>query len=231
LLAQHQVLQSVAGNLANQNTLGFLSQRSEVVGFLPETVEAVGAGKVRQIGQIIPSQAVLSQLDVNPGAIRETGVNTDLAITGSGFFTLRSPQGLAYTQDGRFHADAGGQLVTAAGDVVLSAAGKPIAVGSGAFEVRSDGAVMQNGAVTGTLALSDLSSAGLVSLGGSLYQSKAPLPFTGQVVQGALNTSNGSLTQETADLMQAQEAYQSLTSLVNEESSRLKTAGALGVLA
>ena len=230
LLTQHQVLQEAAGNIANQNSLGYLAQTTQVVGFLPQTVLAQGPLATHAIGQVISSQAVLSQYNVSPGTLRMTGEPADLAISGSGFFAVRTPAGLAYTQDGRFHQDAAGQLVTAAGDLVLLASGKPATLAPGPFEVSPAGTVTQNGVALGTLALADLPAAGMKSLGSGLYQAPARLPFTGNVVQGALNTSNGSMTQETVGLMQAEEAYQSLTSLVNEESTRLKTAGALGVL-
>ncbi|MCY0908201.1 MAG: flagellar hook basal-body protein [Sulfobacillus thermotolerans] len=231
LLAQHQILQATAGNIANQNSLGYLAQKTQVVGFLPQTVLAVGTQSTQAIGQVISAQAVISQYDVAPGAIRSTGVFSDLAISGNGFFAVRTPSGgVAYTQDGRFHQTSQGQLATANGDLVLLSSGKPVHLAPGPFTVSITGVLSQNNVTLGTLGLVDLPAAGLTSLGGGLYQSKTPQAFTGNVIQGAVNTSNGSLTGETVDLMQAEETYQSLTSLVNEESTRLKTAGALGVL-
>ncbi|WP_242823987.1 flagellar hook-basal body protein [Sulfobacillus thermosulfidooxidans] len=231
LLTQHQVLETVAGNLANQNSLGYLAQHSQVVGLLPETVMGQGPSGMVPIGQVITEQAVLSGVNLTPGQVRTTGHYTDLAIMGQGFFVVKTPKGLAYTQDGRFSVNAQGQLVTATGDFVLSSSGQPIDVGLAPFHVSPGGQITQNGQVVATLGLVDLPNQGIQALGNSLYQAPRRLPFTGQVMQGAVNTSNGNMTQETMTMMEAEQTYQSLTTLINEESSRLKTAASLSIIA
>ncbi len=231
LLTQHQVLESVAGNLANQNSAGYLSQQPQVIGLLPQSVMASQSKSMLPIGQVISESWVLSGLKLTPGPMRKTGLYTDLAIGGNGFFTVKSPQGVAYTQDGRFSVDSHGELVTATGDQVLSAQGKPITLGTTPFTVNSSGQIMQNGKMVAALGLTDLANQGIQAVGNSLYQAPKRLPFTGQVVQGAINLSNGSMTGETMTMMQAEQTYQALTTLVNEESSRLKTAGSLSIIA
>ena len=66
------------------------------------------------------------------GALEQTGNPLDLAIEGEGFFQVQTPQGLRYTRDGSFHRTPAGQLVTEAGDAVLSATGQTIALPPGA---------------------------------------------------------------------------------------------------
>ncbi len=231
LLAQHQILESVAGNLANQNSAGYLSQETRSVGMWPQTVMASHSRRMVPIGQVISEPVVLQGLDLTPGKMRTTGLYTDLAIAGNGFFTVKTPQGVAYTQDGRFSINSQGELVTATGDPVLSAQGKPILLRKSSFTVNSSGQIMQKGRVVASLGLKDLVNQGIKALGNSLYTAPKNLPFTGQVVQGAINLSNSNMTQQTMTMMQAEQTYQALTTLVNEESSRLKTAGALSIIA
>src|SRR5690606_21018369 len=58
------------------------------------------------------------------GEMRYTGVATDLAVEGSGFFEIQLPNGtIAYTRDGEFHVNAQGQLVTKQGFLVLGDGG------------------------------------------------------------------------------------------------------------
>lgn len=231
LLTQHQVLEGVAGNLANQNSPGYLAQQTQVFGLLPQEVMARQSSHMVPIGQVISESTVLSTLRLTPGQVRTTGHYTDLAISGQGFFVVKTPQGLAYTQNGRFSVNAQGQLVTANGDWVLSSQGQPISVGTAPFTVKAAGQILQQGRVVATLGLTDLANQGVKALGHNLYQAPKILPFTGQVAQGALNMSNGQVTSETLTMMQAEQTYQSLTTLVNTESSRLKTAASLSIIA
>src|SRR5690606_20712451 len=55
----------------------------------------------------------LSSIDVihTPGNVQSTGVNTDLAIQGNGFFILSDGLEEYYTRAGNFHIDDFGNLV------------------------------------------------------------------------------------------------------------------------
>jgi flagellar basal body rod protein FlgG len=58
------------------------------------------------------------------GEFRHTGVNTDVAIEGPGFFEVQLQDGtMAYTRDGEFGLNSRGQLVTKDGSLVMGEAG------------------------------------------------------------------------------------------------------------
>ena len=87
---------------------------------------------------------------MTPGSLQETGEPLDFAIAGSGFFAVKTAQGVRYTRDGQFTASAQGVLTDANGDPVLDQGGAQIKVGAkgtvppsalGVFEVP--GAVKQ----------------------------------------------------------------------------------------
>ena len=59
-----------------------------------------------------------------PGQLKHTGVKTDVAIEGAGFFSVQLPNGAtAFTRDGEFQVNAQGQLVTKQGYAVLGDSG------------------------------------------------------------------------------------------------------------
>src|SRR5467141_729580 len=60
-------------------------------------------------------------INFEQGMTRPTGVATDLAIEGAGFFEVQLPNGSrAFTRDGEFHVNAQGQLATKQGYLVMS---------------------------------------------------------------------------------------------------------------
>lgn len=231
LLAQNQSLGVIAGNLANSQSPGYLSESGTFLAFPNGTVERTGPVP-GVLGQSSSGVAFTSGVETGASGVKPTTNSNDLAIQGNGFFVIRTPQGLAYTRDGQFSVDANGNLVTSQGDFVLDQAGKPITLQGGVpFTVSSQGVITQGNTTVATLALTDLSPNGLKPLGNDTYTSAARLPFNGQVVQSALNTSNVNLSTDMVKMIDAQSWYQSLTQLVNEESKRLSTVATLGVLA
>jgi flagellar basal-body rod protein FlgF len=91
------------------------------------------------------------RLNLSQGALEQTGNPLDLAIEGEGFFMVQTPQGQRYTRDGGFHRTPTGQLVTEAGDPVLSANGQTIAIPPGQVAIGADGVVSVDGGVVATL--------------------------------------------------------------------------------
>ncbi len=96
-------LDVISNNLANVNTAGFKSSRSNFQELLEST---------NREGIVTPS----TQLMTNQGALWSSQNPFDWAITGEGFFPVRRPDGTtAYTRDGQFTLDANRNLVTANG--------------------------------------------------------------------------------------------------------------------
>ncbi len=231
MIAQNQSLSLIAGNLANSQSPGYLAQVGIFSAFPTGTVIRTGTVPA-VLGQSSTGVAFSSGLEVSGGGVESTSNPNDLAILGSnGFFVVRTPGGIAYTRDGQFSVDANGNLVTSGGDFVLSQSGKPIKLKPGVpFSVSPSGVLTQGATTVGALALADLPRSGVQPLGNDLYKSPTRLPFTGQVVQSSLNTSNVNLADSMAQMIDAQSWYQSITQLVNEESKRLATAATLGTL-
>ena len=67
-----------------------------------------------------------------------TGRDLDLAIEGSGFFTIQTPAGVRYTRSGHFTRQADGAVTTVEGDALLTDSG-PLNLPPGQLTIGADG--------------------------------------------------------------------------------------------
>lgn len=113
--AHGKAMDVVGDNIANVNTIGFKSGRGRFEDVLGNTV--ANASLVGAAGQG-SRMAGVSQT-FTQGALLGTGVATDLALEGDGFFIVngnfQGVDGSFYTRAGQFHLDADGKLVNPQG--------------------------------------------------------------------------------------------------------------------
>ncbi len=116
LLAHQRRMDVVANNIANLNTTGYRGSSAQFQDLLSQTLEG-GSPPAGTTGGTNPTQiglgVTLGSVSVNfgQGPLASTGVNTDLAIQGTGFFILSDGSHMFYTRDGSFSRDANGALV------------------------------------------------------------------------------------------------------------------------
>jgi flagellar hook protein FlgE len=114
-------LDVIGDNIANINTTGFKGSRTLFQTQFSRTISAgtkpngdQGGTNPMQIG--LGSSVGAIQRSFTPGAIETTGVPSDVAIEGDGFFVLRTPENeQVFTRDGSFSLTADSRLVTADG--------------------------------------------------------------------------------------------------------------------
>ncbi|HHU50571.1 MAG TPA: flagellar hook protein FlgE [Firmicutes bacterium] len=116
-LKNHQIRMDVIGNnIANVNTTGYKSSRVTFQDTLAQTLSGATAPQ-RNRGGINPMQVGLgcglASIDVlhTAGNLQTTGVNTDLALQGNGFFIVGDGTNNYYTRAGNFSMDTSGRLV------------------------------------------------------------------------------------------------------------------------
>jgi flagellar basal-body rod protein FlgF/flagellar basal-body rod protein FlgG len=204
LAAQTQALELVAHNLANLSTTGYRSQQT--------TFRSLLAGQNaggNPLNVAVNDFGVLSgsRLDQTSGSLAPTGNPLDVAIGGSGFFTVQSAQGVLYTRDGSFHLTADGELMTSQGNAVLGEQGR-ITVPNGPVGISSDGTISVNGAVVDKLRLTEFSpSTALTAVGNSTYSAPDGSRLNAaesSVRQGMLEGSNVSPTAAVVQLITVQ---------------------------
>src|SRR4051812_46847230 len=120
----------IANNLANATTAGYKGDRAVGQAFPAMLLQQVQTGA--QIGSLSLGTRIADVVtDTSQGALRNTGNAFDLGIAGDGFFSVQAAGGQRYTRDGSFSLDARGQLVTARGEAVLDAQGRPVSIPAG----------------------------------------------------------------------------------------------------
>ncbi|MEG2280656.1 MAG: flagellar hook protein FlgE [Comamonas sp.] len=113
LNASSKNLDVIGHNIANSNTVGFKSSRAE---FNEMVASAMGASSSNNTGIGVSVAAVSQQF--TQGVITPSANGLDMAINGDGFFVVQTGTGIAYTRNGAFQLNKGGELVTVNGDHV-----------------------------------------------------------------------------------------------------------------
>jgi len=109
-------LSVIGDNIANSATVGFKASRADFSNAMAQQMIGSG-GAVAEVGLGTELQSV--QKILTQGALSNTGVATDLALDGGGFFVVKGAQsgmvGQFYTRAGQFTMDKSGYLVNQGG--------------------------------------------------------------------------------------------------------------------
>ncbi len=244
-----QELNVIGNNIANVDTAGFKSSTMNFEDTFNQTLGSNSSGYL-QVGNGVQTSDIAEQF--TQGAISSTGVTSNLAINGNGFFLVKDPSsGAEYlTRDGDFTVDSSGYLVTSGGLRVqgynnsgLSSTGDTSAVENYSF--GSDGTLtveLADGTqyTGGQVLLQNCTSPQqLYNAGNNLYSnisaagalSAAVAPGnsgTGSLVTGSLEGSNVDLSDQLTDLITAQRAYEANAKVVTTSDQILQDATNLG---
>lgn len=122
--ANQQRIDTIGNNISNVNTTAFKNSRTLFQTQFSRTL-SLGNGPSESSGGTNPTQYGLgvsvgaTQRDMNPGSVETTGIASDLAFEGDGFFVIRRPNGQqVYTRDGAFGVSLDNRLVTKNGEYV-----------------------------------------------------------------------------------------------------------------
>jgi flagellar hook protein FlgE len=209
LQAHQTMLDVVANDIANTNTVGYKSEQTTFKDALSQTTRGASGGTTTlggtnaiQIGLGVQLGSISNQMQT--GAIQQTGGPLDLAIQGDGFFRVGDAAAIAgtgpvgYTRAGNFTLDAGGSLVTQDGAFVIgyktttpaTAAGYAdpanqtkitVPTGGKSMSIQSDGTVTY------------VDSAGTLQTLGTISMAKFPNPSGVERISGNLfQASNNS---------------------------------------
>ncbi len=117
LTAESTALSTIANNLSNQNTTGYKDKVVLFSDLFYQSLGTTGAGDPIQMGagtQVSATPSLFTQ-----GSVDSTGVPTDVAIQGQGFFAVQDASGVVnYTRSGDF-SELNNYLVTSSGQQVL----------------------------------------------------------------------------------------------------------------
>lgn len=129
-LRAHQQMMDVTGNnIANVNSSGYKSQTAVFESVISQAVKSPGApvaaganaaarGGVNGVQIGLGVQLAGVSTNFGQGSSQLTGVSTDFAIQGNGFFTTNNGTENLFTRAGSFTLDANGRLVSPDGSIV-----------------------------------------------------------------------------------------------------------------
>ncbi len=215
-------LDVVANNLANIGTAGFKKDRIMFESLLDN------AANPNQAGDRMDT-------DYSAGSTRQTGNTLDLALEGDGFFVVNTPQGTAYTRQGRFHLGSNGKLLTNEGYEVQG--GGTISLPGGKLDIDSKGRISVAGKDVATLDIVDFPKPySLKKVGSTLFvpadeQSYPVSARNTRVQQGFLEDSNVNAIQEMAQLIETNRFFEACQKVMkSHDEMKDKAVNELGKL-
>jgi flagellar basal-body rod protein FlgG len=216
-LTQEHRMDIIANNLANVNTSGY---KPDKLAF-EDTFIRFAHDYIREplfhlrSKPLFPTPDLQSkpriagkQIDFSQGAMKKSDNPLDMAISGEGFFKVRTEDGDFYTRNGHFMRTPEGLVTDGNGNPLLGEGG-PIAVPAGGrLNIREDGTVMVDGEVVDQIQLVTVSDLqGLEKLGGNLFRIRSgsgaqeqPAPDAA-LQQGYLETANVEVVKEMVNMI------------------------------
>jgi len=216
-IIQEKRMEIIANNLANVNAVGFKRDRCAFQVPNPED-EARAAETTVQTG-LLAKQPFETYTDYNQGPLHATGNPLDLALSGDGFFVVKTPDGEKYTRSGNFVLDAEKNLVTQDGHQVVGQGG-PIVVDGAQVTIDETGAVIINGKRAGALKIVDFPKPyALQKDGGGLFKKAddQPEPIAAADVtvnQGFVEGSNINPILEMTEMIETVRGYESYQRII-----------------
>jgi flagellar basal-body rod protein FlgF len=232
--ALERQLDAVANNIANVNTNGYKADNTLFEEYLNTPAHEDNFVASDRRVSFVQDRGTFR--DMSQGTVEETKNPLDVAINGSAFLTVQTQGGERYTRDGKLQINNQGQLVTAAGNLVLGTGG-PIVFQQTDHDINitADGTITvvegngRTDSVRGTLRLVSFTNAQqLLKEGFNLYaagEGGAPQADTKSMVQqGFIEKSNVNSVVEMSRMMEVSRAYTSISTLMQQQSELQKNA-------
>jgi flagellar basal-body rod protein FlgF len=219
-MALQRRLDTLANNVANTNTVGF---RGEEMSF----EELVTPGGNDPVSFVSKGE---NHLSTKTGEIAQTGNSLDIAVRGDAWLAIQTPNGVAYTRDGRMQMTSEGMLTTLTGHPFLDAGGVPVQLNPDdpPPTINKAGTIEQAGNNLGAFGLYRMpQGAKLTRAEGASVVSDIPptaeLDFLNNgVVQGYVEKSNVNPILEMTHLITIQRNFEAVSTMLSDTESSLQ---------
>lgn len=194
-------LDVISNNIANIQTEGFKKSKAEFSDLLYTNIRGT-EGEITNLKAGSGSRLNKSDVDFQQGALYSTGVQTDFAIAGDGFFAVQFEDENMYTRGGSFQAtNVDGEIfLTYQGGYVLNDEEEPIILEDGADNIN-----------VGVFRFANNSD--LVQEGSNLFRvanedAEYSLSEDSRVMKGFLESSNVDMAEEMVRMLTIQRSFQ-----------------------
>lgn len=210
-------LQALSNNTANINTPGYKKELLELTTF----DELIGTDATHALQQV-QKERINTQ-----GTLNQTNKNTDIALSGTGYFQVQGEEGTFFTRRGDFHINAQGELVTATGERVQGLGGS-IQVDSDSFSIDKQGAISVNQQKIDQLFIAHFEHPErLIDRGNGLYQTEEAPGSTSdntRVLQGFLEQSNTKSVDEMLEMVSTSRHFEATQRVLRTADNMLASA-------
>jgi len=226
LVAQQRSLDVTATNIANTGTPGFKAERVLFADWLdPQRKTVAPRG-----GLVVAyTQDHATYRKQEAGALAHTANPFDLAIGGSGYFTVQTARGPMLTRAGHFGLQPNGSVGDSDGNALLDTAGQPVRVSptDTRIQIASDGTISSENGTLGKIGVVQPADVNrMQAQGGRLLRAETATAQTVQphIIQGAVEESNVQAVEETTLMMGEMREFQFASEFVQSESERQQSA-------
>lgn len=217
---EQQRLDVISNNLANSATVGFKKEGATSQSFKDMLTIKVrddhGDSYIGNMNLGVKIGEVYT--DYSQGSVRETGNTYDMAIDGSGFFTIsytdaNGNTSTRYTRAGEFMITKEGYVVTSEGQHLMGESEwLQVPVDAAEVVIDTDGTVYADGTAVDVVKLTDFENYDyLKKFGETMYQpvqGAVEKEATGSILQGYTEQSNVNVVSEMVNLISITRAYE-----------------------
>lgn len=215
----------IADNLASSSVPGYRQQQLSLSAVAAGLMPATNAKNLPQTFTL-PSPTTVTNF--NPGELKYTGNNTDVAIEGKGFFAVQLPNGdVGLTRDGEFQVNPTGAIVTKESYPVLGMKGPLQLNQQNTFPVSisATGVLSQGAEQRDQIRMVEAAKQkSLTQISGGYFTTAAAnlQPSTASTLrQGYLEGANTSAVNEMASMMTAMRGYEANQHVIQIQDDRL----------
>lgn len=230
MVANQKKLNITSNNLANVNNTGFKKDQG-----LQSSFKEIILSRIEGNGQTVPlgktgSGVALNEsyTDYTQGSIRETGNDLDLAIEGSGFYMVQTPDGIRYTRDGNFALNDKGQVITSQGHLLLGERGPIQTIDGRSIDIDTSGQVYLGNIKGDRIQVVEFENPQVLEkIGDDLYLGDENLAQPAndyKVKQGYLENSNVNIVQEMVQMIQISRQYEASQKVITTIDNTLDKA-------
>ncbi len=225
MLPRESQQEAISNNLANVNTTGFKAVRRLFRTTLDNRLLQGGPGGT----PIRPTDYEYDlQTDHSQGSLDRTRNPLDIAISGNGFFTVETDDGIFYTRNGNFKLNQDNELINSLGHTVQGEGGA-IVIEGGEVIIKENGNVIVDGNSVDRLQIVDFEQPYDLQRNGYGYFIPTD-PMTAidaenyRIMQGHLEKSNVNVVRTMVEMIELNRIYQALQKSMHAQDETLKAA-------
>lgn len=232
LQAQEYRQAVIAQNLANVDTPGYKADR---VAFVERLNAATAGAKPATRHPVLEAMTggvfetdIYTDYSFKSSSLLPSDNSLDIAISGDGFLSVRTPEGQRYSRDGRMTLDRDGQLVqVSSGAPILDPQGQTISLDPSnvrGIKIDVEGVVRQGENTVGRIALVDFANRQDLTKVGQNHLTAdgvSSVEATGRIKQFAYEGSNVDPAQTLVEMIAASRAYEMNARMISLQDETL----------